>query len=100
MDELTSRQRAHLRSLAHPLKPILQVGTEGVTDDFLRSLEDALRTRELLKIKVLENAPEGAHETADALVERVEGMHVAQTIGRTVVLYRRHPEKPEIRLPK
>jgi RNA-binding protein len=99
MAELTSKQRAHLRSLANHLKPILQVGTEGVSDAFLGSLREAFRTRELLKAKVLEAAPEGARETADAIVERLPGVHVAQTIGRTIVLYRRHPEKPEIQLP-
>jgi RNA-binding protein len=98
--DLTSKQRAHLRSLAHHLKPILQVGNEGVSDAFIRSLEEAFSTRELLKVKVLDTAPEGAHETGDAIAARLSGAHIAQTIGRTLVLYRRHPEKPEIRLPK
>ena len=97
--ELSSKQRAHLRSLAHHLKPVLQVGAEGVSDAFLGSLAEAFHTRELLKVKVLEGAPEGARATADEIVRRLEGAHVAQTIGRTIVLYRRHPEKPEIRLP-
>lgn len=100
MGELTSKQRAHLRSLGHHLKPILQVGAEGVSDAFLGSLEEAFNTRELLKVRVLDNAPEGARETADEIVARLGGAHVAQTIGRTIVLYRRHPEKPEIRLPE
>lgn len=100
MAELTSKQRAHLRSLAHHLKPILQVGADGVSPAFLRSLEEAFNTRELLKVKVLEGAPEGARESADAIVEAVPGIHVAQTIGRTVVLYRPFPEEPEIRLPR
>ena len=98
--DLTSKQRAHLRSLAHHLKPILQVGAEGVSEPFLRSLEEAFSTRELLKVKVLEAAPDDARATADAIVARLAGAHVAQTIGRTLVLYRRHPEKPEIRLPR
>ncbi|MSR35300.1 MAG: ribosome assembly RNA-binding protein YhbY [Gemmatimonadetes bacterium] len=98
--DLTSKQRAHLRSLAHHLKPILQVGNEGVSEAFLRSLEEALRTRELLKVKVLESAPEEARATGDAIVQGLADVHVPQTIGRTLVLYRRHPEKPEIRLPK
>ena len=71
-----------------------------MSDAFLRTLEEAFNTRELLKVKVLEGAPEGARETADAIVARLPDAHVAQTIGRTVVLYRRHPDKPEIRLPK
>ena len=98
--ELSSKQRAHLRSLAHHLKPILQIGTEGVSDALLGSLEEAFNTRELLKAKVLEGAPQGARETADEIVRRLPGVHVAQTIGRTIVLYRRHPDEPEIELPK
>ena len=96
---LTSKQRAHLRSLAHHLKPVAHVGHDGVTDAVLHSIEEALNTRELLKVKVQEGAPESTRETADAIVAGLEGTHVAQTIGRTIVLYRRHPEDPEIKLP-
>lgn len=100
MDTLTSKQRAHLRSLAHHLSPIAQVGTAGVTPAAIQNLREAFNTRELLKVKVLENAPQNARETADALVAALEDVHVAQTIGRTVVLYRPHPDDPEIRLPR
>ncbi len=99
MDQLTSKQRAHLRSLAHHLKPIVHIGVGGATDAALSSIVDAFKTRELLKVKVLEAAPRSARETADDIVAALEGVHVAQTIGRTAVLYRCHPEKPEIRLP-
>lgn len=75
------------------------MGSEGVTDPFLRSLEEAFHTRELLKVKVLETAPDGAREVGDQLQERLPGVQVPQTIGRTVVLYRPFPEEPEIRLP-
>jgi RNA-binding protein len=100
MPELTSKQRAHLRSLVHSLKPILQVGHEGVTAEVAASVSDAFHTRELLKVKVLESAPQDTRESAAALAEQVPGAHVVQVIGRTVALYRRHPEKPEIRLPR
>ncbi len=96
---LSSKQRAHLRSLAHSLKPILQVGNDGVSDAFLESLEEAFNTRELLKVKVLEGAPEDTAEAARAMADGLDGVEVAQTIGRTVVLYREHPDDPEIRLP-
>ncbi|HEX7117431.1 MAG TPA: ribosome assembly RNA-binding protein YhbY [Longimicrobiales bacterium] len=96
---LTSKQRAHLKSLAHPLKPILQIGKEGVTDAVVDTVEDAFNTRELLKVKVLEAAPASARETGAALAGRIEGAELVQVIGRTVVLYRPHPEEPEIRLP-
>ena len=99
MAGLTSKQRAHLRSLAHHLKPIIQVGAEGVSDPLIKTVGEAFNTRELLKVKVLEGAPEDARTTADAMVAAMEGVEVAQTIGRTVVLYRPFPEDPEIRLP-
>jgi len=99
MTNLTSKQRAHLRSLAHPLKPIVQVGTEGVSRALLMAVEEAFNTRELLKVKVLEGAPDGPRETADLIVGALECVEVAQTIGRTLVLYRPHPEEPEIVLP-
>jgi RNA-binding protein len=98
-DELTPRQRAHLKSLAHPLKPILQIGREGVTDAVARTIEDAFHTRELLKVKVLESAPASARETGETLAAGLDGVHLVQVIGRTLVFYRRHPEKPGIRLP-
>jgi RNA-binding protein len=100
MSELTARQRAHLKSLAHPLKPVLQIGKEGITDAVARSVEDALHNRELLKVKVLESAPAGAREVGTSLAAALAGVHLVQVIGRTIVLYRRHPEKPEIQLPR
>ena len=96
---LNAKQRAHLKALAHPLKPILHVGKEGVTDTAVDAVEAAFNTRELLKLKVLDTAPESAKETGRALAERVRDGHLVQVIGRTVVLYRPHPDKPAIKLP-
>lgn len=95
---LTPKQRAQLRSLAHPLKPVMHVGKEGITDAALGSLTDAFATRELLKVKVQNTAPLTAAEAGQEISTRLTDVHHVQTIGRTVVLYRRHPEKPEIRL--
>lgn len=97
---LTSKQRAHLRSLAHHLKPVVHVGHEGVTPAVLTAVEEAFNTRELIKVKLQENAPDRARDAGDLIVQGLPGVHVAQTIGRTVVLYRRHPEEPEIVLPR
>lgn len=100
MSDLTSKQRAVLRRLAHELKPVVHIGGGGVTPALLASVENALNTRELLKLKVLDSAPEKARATADQISAGLEGVHIAQTIGRTIVLYRQHPENPEIKLPK
>ena len=98
--KLNPKQRAYLKSLAHPLKPILHIGKEGVSETALRSIEEAFNTRELLKVKVLEGAPARARESAEMLVGGLAGVHLVQVIGRTVVLYRPHLEKPQIQLPR
>lgn len=97
--EITPKQRAHLKSLAHHLKPVLFVGKEGITEQTVRSLEEAFNTRELLKVKILEAAPMGTREGAEALAAKVDGAVAVQSIGRVGVIYRRHPDKPEIDLP-
>jgi len=95
---LNPKQRSRLRSLAHHLKPIAQIGKEGITDASVGTLHEAFNTRELLKVKVQEAAPLSAREAGALLAERIAGAEHVQTIGRTVVLYRAHPEKPEIQL--
>jgi len=96
---LTSKQRAHLRSLAHSLKPVVHIGHEGVTESLVASVLEAFNQRELLKVRVLETSPQEVREAANALVEAIPDAHVAQMIGRIAVLYRPDPEEPEIRLP-
>ena len=96
---LTARQRAHLKSLAHALKPLFQIGKEGITDAVCETLETGFQTRELLKVKVLDTAPLEPRDAAESLAERLPGLEVVQVIGRTLVLYRRHPDSPQIRLP-
>lgn len=96
---LTSKQRAHLRKLAHHLKPVVLVGTDGITPPVLESVTEAFNTRELLKVKLQESAPLDAREAADELADRLDHVHPVQTIGRTVVLYRPDPDDPDIELP-
>jgi RNA-binding protein len=99
VDTLTTKQRAYLKSLAHPLKPVHQVGKEGVTDRSVAAVRDAFNTRELLKVKVQDSAPLGVRETAGELAARLGDAQIVQVIGRTLVLYRRDPDDPEIELP-
>ncbi|MDX1566462.1 MAG: ribosome assembly RNA-binding protein YhbY [Longimicrobiales bacterium] len=97
---LTSKQRAHLRSRAHHLKPILQVGSDGVTEAVLEEIEKSFNTRELLKVKVLQNAPVDVDEAADTVRDGLDDVHVVQTVGHTMVLYRPDPDGPVIDLPE
>ncbi|HET7274152.1 MAG TPA: YhbY family RNA-binding protein [Longimicrobiaceae bacterium] len=93
---LSAKQRAELRSLAHHLKAIHHVGKEGITPATISALGDAFNKRELVKIKVQDSAPLTAAEAGPLLAAEIPGATHVQTIGKTVVLYRPHPEKPEI----
>lgn len=99
IDTLSSKQRAHLRALAHSLKPLLHIGKEGVNDATVAAARDAFRTRELMKVRILENAPAEPADAARGLAGQLEGAHVVQVIGRTAVLYRPDPDRPTIKLP-
>ena len=92
IDSLTAGQRAQLKSLAHSMKPIFQVGKDGVTDRAVAAVNEAFNTRELLKVKVLDAAPAGARETGEALASGIEDAHLVQVIGRMLVLYRPNPD--------
>ena len=57
---MTSKQRAYLRGQANTLEPIFQIGKTGLSENLLTQLSDALDARELIKISVLETAPDTA----------------------------------------
>jgi RNA-binding protein len=94
---LSGKQRRALRALGHHLKPLLQVGHAGVTPSVVAALEQALHDHELVKVRILEHAPEPRGTVAQALSSSTSS-EVAQVLGRTVLLYRARPEDPKIRL--
>ena len=100
MPDLSSKQRAHLRGLAHSLKPTVHIGKDGVTDGAVENLVQTFEGHELVKVRVLEAAPQSAKETAYALAARVADAAVVQTMGRVATLYRPDREEPQIRLPR
>jgi len=90
----SSKLRKALRAAGHHLSPVLQVGKDGVTDAVLRELDSQLAVHELVKVKIGTESPEGRFEAAERLGEAA-GAQVAQILGRTVLVYRKHPEKPK-----
>jgi RNA-binding protein len=92
---LTSTQRKKLRGLAHPLEPVVQVGHQGVTDAVLEQVRAALLAHELIKVRLRE--PEDKKGLAAALAVGSES-DLCGLVGHTVILYKRHPEKPRITL--
>jgi len=96
---ITSKQRAQLRGLAMSEDTIIQIGKGGITDSLIASVNDALRARELVKGKVLENSMLTAREACDALSEACKAEQV-QVIGTKFVLYKRNDKEPKIVLVK
>jgi len=98
-DDLTGKQRRHLRALGHHLGPVVQVGHEGVSDAVVRQADQQLESHELIKVKIGESSPQDRHDAAALLAERTHA-RVAQVLGRTALLYRPRKENPQIVLPR
>ena len=97
---MTGKERAAFRAQANHLEPLFQVGKGGMSDALIKQTDDALRARELIKVKVLlESSPITPRETADQLAAAT-GAEVIQVIGGVIVLYRESPELKEKALQK
>ena len=96
---MNSSDRKHLRSLAHHLKPVAQVGKAGVTEGVIRSVDDALRTAELIKVRFVERKEE-KDELSEEIARRTRSERVG-IIGHVAIFYRKNPDadKRKIKLP-
>lgn len=94
---LTSKQRAFLNSQAHSLKPIVQIGKNGLNDQIKTSIRQALDARELIKVTLLQNTDENIHEVADILEEEI-GVETVQKIGRILILFKVSAKKENRKL--
>jgi RNA-binding protein len=88
---MTGKERAALRSECNTLKPLVHVGQEGLTPELVSALDDALRTKELVKVALNKSVDVPAKTAANDLAARVKA-EVIQVIGRTATLYRRNPK--------
>ena len=88
---LSSKDRAALRAEAHHLSATVHVGQHGVTDSVRQTIDDDLRTHELVKIQFTRNADLDVKDAANQLAGAL-GADVVQVIGKTATLYRENPE--------
>ena len=95
---LIGKQKRHLRSLGHALEPVLQIGKSGVTDAVIRAIDDALGHHELVKVRLGAECDEERRGLGARLASATRS-ELAQLLGRTLLVYRAHPEKPRIKLP-
>lgn len=96
--DMTSKQRAYLKSLANGINPIFQVGKASLTPEIVTAVDEALEKRELIKISVLKNCFDNPHELADTISARTRSQ-VVHVIGKKIVLYRPSKNNPKIELP-
>ena len=94
---LTSKQRAKLKSIAMTEDTILQVGKNGIIDTLTGQVSDALKARELIKMKVQDACMLSPAEAANELAEKTKS-EVVQVIGNKFVLFKRNPQDPKIDL--
>ncbi|HEN2922146.1 TPA: ribosome assembly RNA-binding protein YhbY [Streptococcus agalactiae] len=89
---LTSKQRAFLKSEAHSMKPIIQIGKNGLNDQIKTSVRNALDARELIKVTLLQNTDEDIHDVAEVLEDEI-GCDTVLKIGCILILYKESARK-------
>ena len=95
---LTGKQKRYLRAMGSVLDPVVQIGKGGVADTVVDSASEALKARELIKVRALRNCPEEPKDTFLALAEETRA-ELVQVIGRNGLLFKQNNEKPKIELP-
>lgn len=95
---LTGRQRSYLKAMANGIDSIFQIGKNGINENFIKQVNDALEAREIIKINVLKNSFLEAKEVANELAS-LTGAEFVQSIGNKFVLYRESKDNKKIELP-
>ena len=96
---MTSKQRAYLRGLANKIDAIFQVGKNGISDNLIMQVNDALEARELIKLNVLATSPEDISEVANTISSSTNS-EIIQTMGNKITLFRARKKNSKINLPK
>jgi len=92
---MNSKQRAYLNGLASRMDSVFQIGKNGVTSEVVKSVDEALEKRELVKGTVLDNCLSDIHDIADTVSERTQSETV-RIIGKKIVLFRQSKKNPVI----
>ncbi len=96
---LNGKQKRQLRALGHHLSVVVQVGSDGVTDGVISAADQALKDHELIKVKIAEEDREGRAAAVERLANGT-GADIAQTLGRTVLLFKKRKKNSKINLVK
>ena len=86
--ELSSKQRAFLKKMAHEIDPVVRIGKDGIDDDVIESIANAVKKRELIKVKILQNSEvEVARELGNELASKTKSVFV-DSIGRILIFFK------------
>ncbi len=99
--QLTPKQTRYLKSLAHHLKPVVQIGKEDISDNVISATEQELQHHELIKVKIGQNSGVNKKDAAAELSQKT-GSGLVQLIGKTIILYKQNrklKKDKRIRLP-
>ena len=95
---MTGKQKRHLRTIAHNLRPVVNLGKHGLSPETKKEIDAQLLEHELIKLKLLDSCPISKKKCAHLLTYE-NSLEVVQIIGKTLTLYCPHPEDPKIELP-
>ncbi|UXU53862.1 ribosome assembly RNA-binding protein YhbY [Staphylococcus agnetis] len=95
---LTGKQKRFLRSEAHHIDPIFQIGKSGINENMVEQIKDALEKRELIKVHILQNNFDDKGDLAKSLSNATDS-HLVQQIGSMIVLYKTSVNHKKIELP-
>jgi len=94
---ITTKQRAYLRGLANDMPSLYQLGKNGITDEFLATLDEALDARELIKVTVLKNAFMTTKDAMSVICEELSCEPVS-CVGSKLVIYRRAKDEKKVKI--
>ncbi len=92
--QLSTQQKKTLRGLAHHLKPQAYIGKEGITDNLIKAVRQALTAHELIKVKLGPNCPLAKQQAAEEIANHSSSILV-QLIGKMVIIYRPNDDLPK-----
>ncbi len=96
---LNSKQKQFLRGLAHPLKPVVQIGHKGMGQSIIEQIDAQLLAHELIKVRFNTESAEEPEEVAEDILIATAS-ELVQSSGRVLTLYKRRRHRPKIELPK
>lgn len=96
---MNSKRRAYLKKISHGMRPVIQVGKDGVSPALVQQVSETILKRELIKISFLDTMPEEPREAAEKILERTRSEFVS-LVGRKLTIYKRNERQPVIEFPQ